>query len=346
MESLIIKGAPGSPYTRKMLSILRYRRIPYKFIIGGLFEIGIMNTSHLPKAKVNLMPTFYFENKDKKLEPMVDSTFIIRRLENLYLARSVIPSNPVLKFLDYLLEDYADEWLTKATFHYRWTYNEDIRKAGNTLSRWSSLTDNEDQIKSIRDDISQRQISRLHVVGSNKITSNIIEKSYKNILNLLNINMNNYPYTFGHKPIASDFALFGQLTQLAAFDPTPTKIADNIASRIVAWVGVMEDLSGLETNNLELVDSHNLTESLRNIFKEIGRTYIPVLIANQRAVNNNNEEVETEIDGSLWSQKPFPYQAKCLQWLKDEYHLLSIKDKKLTENFLNGTGCEVLCNEK
>jgi hypothetical protein len=35
-------------------------------------------------------------------------------------------------------------------------------------------------------------------------------------LNLLNINMNNYPYTFGHKPIASDFALFGQLTQLAA----------------------------------------------------------------------------------------------------------------------------------
>ena len=98
MGSLIIKGAPGSPYTRKMLSILRYRRIPYKFIIGGLFEIGIMNTSHLPKAKVNLMPTFYFENKDKKLEPMVDSTFIIRRLENLYLARSVIPSNPVLSF--------------------------------------------------------------------------------------------------------------------------------------------------------------------------------------------------------------------------------------------------------
>ena len=127
-------------------------------------------------------PSIYFENEEKKLDPMVDSTFILRRLENSYSTRSVIPENSVLKFLDYLLEDFADEWLTKATFHYRWTYDEDIKKAGATLSRWGSLTDNEEQIKPIRDEISNRQISRLYVVGSNKITSYIIEESYKNIL--------------------------------------------------------------------------------------------------------------------------------------------------------------------
>jgi len=27
MKRIIVKGAPGSPYTRKMLSLLRYRRL-------------------------------------------------------------------------------------------------------------------------------------------------------------------------------------------------------------------------------------------------------------------------------------------------------------------------------
>ena len=52
-------GAPGSPYTRKMRALLRYRRIPYQLIINGSRE------SHdLPDAKVRLMPTFYLPDAD------------------------------------------------------------------------------------------------------------------------------------------------------------------------------------------------------------------------------------------------------------------------------------------
>ena len=115
MDSIALYGSPGSPYTRKMLALLRYRRISYRFLSGGLGQ-----PEGMPRAKVSLLPTFYLPDSQGELEAVVDSTPIIRRLEQEYPGRSVVPTNPVLGFLDLLLEDYADEWLTKAMFHFRW----------------------------------------------------------------------------------------------------------------------------------------------------------------------------------------------------------------------------------
>ena len=69
-----ITGAPASPYTRKMLAVLRYRRIPYRFVQNK-------RDSELQKPKVGLIPIVYFRNQTGSLEPEIDSTPIIRRLE-------------------------------------------------------------------------------------------------------------------------------------------------------------------------------------------------------------------------------------------------------------------------
>ena len=55
---------------------------------------------------------------------------------------------------------------------------------------------------------------------------------------------------------------------------------------------------------------------------------------------NGDEIWETEIDGSKWKQKTFPYQVKCLSWIKDEFNCLCDDDKKQVMEFLKGTGCE------
>ena len=93
-------GAPGSPYTRKMLAVLRYRRIPYRFLISGSAA-----AADLPKPRVALLPTFYFPDATGTPEAMVDSTPIIRRLEREIAGRFVMPADPVLAFLDALIED-------------------------------------------------------------------------------------------------------------------------------------------------------------------------------------------------------------------------------------------------
>ena len=41
-------------------------------------------------------------------------------------------------------------------------------------------------------------------------------------------------------------------------------------------------------------------------------------------------------------QEPFPYQAKCLQWLRQEYARLDGDDRAWLNDVLDGTGCLAL----
>src|ERR1700754_372939 len=98
-DSLVtLNGVPGSPYTRKMVALLRYRRIPYRLILAS-HEIQGM-----PRPKVSLLPTFYFPDETGAVQAVTDSTPIIRRLEQMFVGRSVRPANPALALLDSLLE--------------------------------------------------------------------------------------------------------------------------------------------------------------------------------------------------------------------------------------------------
>ncbi len=335
---IALTGAPGSPYTRKMLAVLRYRRIPYRLLIRGASPERI----DLPAPRVELLPTFYFERADGELEAVVDSTPIIRRLEADALERSVIPDDPALAFIDYLLEDYADEWLTKAMFHYRWYYDADIALAGEVLPRWRNIAGTDEEIAPQSQAVRERQIGRLYVVGSNDITAPVIEDSYRRFLALLDAHIQRGPYLLGKRPAAADFGLYGQLTQLAAFDPTPATLTARTAPRVIAWVQLVDDLSGLEPTEGDWFDRDSVPDTLTALLTEAGRTYVPALLANARAIDARAETVNTEIDGHPWVQQPFPYQAKCLQWVRQEYARLDLADRAAVDGLLVGTGCEAL----
>ena len=140
----------------------------------------------------------------------------------------------------------------------------------------------------------------------------------------------------------SDFSFYGQLTQLVGFDPTPRKIAYEYSLRTVAWVDVLDDLSGHDAENTSWTKLEDSPESLKNMLKEVGKMYIPALLANSEALIKGDETWEMKIDNAVWKQKTFPYQAKCLKWIKNEFDLLNQEDKKRVLNFLDDTGCETI----
>jgi len=334
---LRLRGAPGSPYTRKMLALLRYRRIPYQLIVRGSRE-----DRGLPEARVPLLPTFFLPGADGRDEPVTDSTPLIRRFEREFSGRAVVPPRPALAFLDALLEDYADEWLTRPMFHYRWAFAADVEKASAILPLWSKIELDTKRWRELGGAFAARQIGRLGVVGSNEVTAPVIEASYRRFLALFDAVLRERPFLMGGRPGASDFGCYGQLTQLANFDPTPAAITLAESPRTLAWVERMEDLSGWEPSDDDWVSADPPPEALRALFAEVGRVHAPFLLANAAAVRAGAKEVACTIDGRPWRQAPFPYQAKCLVWLREHHASLAPDERRCADAALAGSGCEVL----
>ena len=338
-KPLELMGAPGSPYTRKMLAALRYRHIPYQVEWQSLRSIKDPEQGgERPAAKVGLLPTFYLPDENGEIVAVTDSSPLIRRFEKQFDGRHIVPSDPVLQFLNTLIEDYADEWLTKAMFHYRWHYAADIKKAGSILPRWSALSASDEVIAPLSKMISERQISRLSYVGSNETTKPVIEKSFLRFLEIFNAHLTETPYLFGARPSSADFAIYGQLTCLALFDPTPQAIITENFPRIYAWTETMEDLSGLPVSDDDWLDASALPDTLKAMMDEIGRIYLPYLKANAEAVRSGAEQMETMVDGQPWTQNPFTYQAKCLGWLIEDTAALDDATRQALSDWLGNSG--------
>jgi len=336
-DPIRILGMPGSPYSRKLRAVLRYRRIPYAWVTPGAPEHGAM-----PRPRVELLPQLVLPGPEGTPVAETDSTPLIRRLEHEHVGRSVVPPDPVVAFLDALIEDYADEWLTKAMFHYRWAFAPDVAQGAAILPRWFRPDAPDDMAIAAGKQFADRQVGRLGVVGSNPTTAPTIEASYRRLLALLDARLTGARFVLGDRPGTADFALFGQLTQLAGFDPTPRAIALAEAPRIIAWVDLVEDLSGMEPADTDWIDRATAATALRPLLAEIGRVYAPFLLANADALARRAEQVECTIDGRPWVQKPFPYQGKCLQWLREGHAALASSDRAMVERVLAGSGCEAL----
>ena len=159
-------------------------------------------------------------------------------------ARS-FPPIPPWPFLSFLIEDMADEWVTKIMFHYRWDLEVDQQYSSRQI-----ISDNTPGLRgtalakaarAIRD----RQVGRMPLVGCTPQNKPIIEQSFHTLLNILDSFVTRDEYLFGTRPALADFGLFGQLKTLAS-DHTPMLIMRNNVPSVYDWVRRLEDSSGIE----------------------------------------------------------------------------------------------------
>src|SRR5205085_11997757 len=114
-------------------------------------------------------------------------------------------------------------------FHYRWAYAADAAKAAAILPVYRGVSASKSDLAEAGRAFAERQIGRLGYVGSNAVTGPIIEASYERFLAAFDAHLATQPFVLGQRPASSDFAIFGQLTQLAGFDPTPMAVTLRLA---------------------------------------------------------------------------------------------------------------------
>lgn len=335
---LTLIGNEGSPYSRKMRAVLRYRHIPHAWVVGNGPEYQTP-----PRVPVEVIPVLVWHDETGTMrESMVDSTPQIARLEAEYSARSLRNPDPALEFLSALIEDYADEWCTKAMFHYRWADEAGIAWAREHLIRQINPSTPAEAIAKFADWFGKRQIDRRAVVGSSEVTRPLIEADFAALLAVMSRLIEQRQFLFGARPAAADFGLYGQFTQLCQFDPVSTRLATETAPRVVAWTVRLEDLSGWRPEDSQWLTREAALPALQPLLGLIGSTYTPFLLANAAARAAGQATVECVIQGVRWQQQVFPYQVKCLKWLREHFAGLSMDDQRWLQQALAPSGCNLL----
>lgn len=323
-----VHGALGSPYSLKIRALMRYRRLPHIWVHGAATHQAALANVKAPVIPVVRFPDGSWHN---------DSTPLIYALEELHPgARSVLPPDPARAFLAHLIEDFADEWLTKAMFGYRWLEEVDQVQ----MSRWlafdafkgGGLAQSQGYAAQFRD----RQVGRMAIVGCTAENFPLIEASTRAVLAALEAHVVNRHCLFGSRPSLAEFGLYGQLSQLGT-DPTAQTMMRADYPYSYRWLAHIDDMSGID-GAWDAGDAE-LPEVVRRLLDVIGAVYLPFLVANAAALDQGEAMVRFTAMCLPFEQGVFKYQAKCLADLRARYAALDAAARRQVDPALDASGC-------
>ena len=141
---MIVYGSNVSYFTGKFESYLRFREIGYEY---RPLDLKLYRSVVPEKLGATQYPSVDLQDG----RWMSDTTPMIAWLEKDRPGPSVIPSDPVQRYLSLLVEDYADEWLWRPAMYYRWSYAPDRYLASTRLAeeiirlvpRWAPPSDDQ-----------------------------------------------------------------------------------------------------------------------------------------------------------------------------------------------------------
>ena len=259
-----VYGLNQSYFTRKLTGYLDYKEIPWV-----LRRFGGMNPTVTAAGWPGGIPAV--QNPDGAF--MWDSTAVIHHLELRFPERSVLPPDPVQRFLCYVIEDVADEWLYRAAVGSRWFCEENRVVGGHELAREISV-----EIPGSCDQV--LAMVRTHMSSScppmgvtEKSIGAWIDQVLKPWMRVLGAHLEQRPFLFGERPSLADFAVFGGSAAHLLNDPLCRRWTEEEGLAVVEHGHRL-----LEPEPDTFADWANpteLPETFIALLADLGRIYLP-----------------------------------------------------------------------
>jgi glutathione S-transferase len=248
-------GAETSAYSTKMRSYLTYKSFAFDWVPRTQeSESELKRLSRFATLPVLVTESGYAVH---------DTTPLIEALEADRPEPSATPADPALAFLACVLEEYADTWLAKGVFHYRWSRKKDQKIAAQRAIDEYYVTSQPDDRKASEDRAIETMTGQLKLMQVDGDLGDVVEKSFKKFVKLLDDHLRKHLFIFGDRPSIADFAIAGQLIQMLK-DPTPAKIIEKDGEFVAKWCEFMT----APTASGPFAAFDDLKETLAPIFAE------------------------------------------------------------------------------
>jgi len=310
-QKLKVIGGQESYFAGKLEAYLRAKGIPYHNVPFTMEELQVAATH-----------TGFFQIPQVECPDgswLIDTTLIIDYLDRLHPEPKTSPTDPAANFIALLLEDYADEWLWRPAMHYRWSFDNGAELLSSWLAEHSPETD-----VSLADKkagwIERQKGVFVDGDGVTVETRAAVESSYHHARTSLEAIFEKRDFILGDRPTQADFGFMGPMFRHFFCDPDPARMMRDTAPGVQEWVARMWNMKPQRFSSAAQIES--IPDDLSDLLEPVGSVYLPYLLANQRAVLVEQEQLSYKALGVNWSEPTKPYRLWCLDRLRKSYQAL------------------------
>jgi len=206
-------------------------------------------------------------------EMIWDSTGVILHLETRWPEPAVVPADPTLAFLAYLLDDFSDEWLYRHAVGTRWLQEENRVSGSLDIAREGTLETKVglDVTRALVTEAMTACLPRLGVTPEN--VSAWVHDSLLPWQRALAAHVAAHGYVLGARPCLADFALFGGNAAHFTNDPVCRRWTEEAGDAVVAHTHAL--MTPRDRTFGGWFGAGELPATLTALLAETGRHYLP-----------------------------------------------------------------------